>query len=207
MANDERQWYRRIFRTAHRILLERHLRDPIAGLAGDVLVLGAGYENYRDSLACAQTVFLTDIDTENDRIDQVMDAHKITFGEDSFDAVVAIEIFENLRNPTLAASEVFRVLRPGGRALISIPFLFRVHGDPHDFQRFTASGLETLFQKFSSVSVEGFGRRNHVISDIVTTASRALVPLRIFNHALTFRPLHSAPSKDCPSGFIVQLRK
>lgn len=207
MANNEREWHRRIFRTAHRILLERYLNDPLARLTGDVLVLGAGYERYRESLVHARSVCLTDIDVRNDRIDRVMDAQDITFDDESFDVVVAIEVFEHLSDPTQAASEVYRVLRPGGHALISVPFLFRIHGDPHDFQRFTSSGLETLFQQFSAVQIDGFGGRSHVISDIITTASRVLVPLRIFNHILSLPQLSRKSSKDCPSGFIVKLKR
>ena len=207
MANDERQLFRRIFRTAHRILLERCLRVPLAELTGDVLVLGAGHEKYRQILVAADSVCLTDADTGIDGLDRVMDAHHITFENESFDTLLAIEVFEHLQYPAVAASEVHRVLRSGGRALISIPYMFHVHGDPYDFQRFTANGLETLFHEFASVSVEGFGGRCHVISDIITTASRAVIPLRILNPLISLPIFSAKPSKDSPSGFIVQLIK
>jgi len=207
LANDEKRWYRRLFKTAHKILLERSMAEPLANLTGDVLVIGAGFEPYRDILVAAKSVHLTDIDDVNEDIDQVMDAHEITFDCETFDAVVAIEVFEHLRQPSVAASEVLRILRPGGCALISIPFLFRVHGDPYDYQRLTSSGLEVLFGEFSSVTIEGFGGRSHVISDIITTAWRGLVPLRILNHVFAARMMSLKASQDCPSGFIVKLVK
>lgn len=205
MAHDERKWHRRLFRTAHRLLLERAIFGQLPGLTGEVLVIGAGYEPYRRMLTGARGVCLTDIDPANNAVDRQMDAHEITFADESFDSVLAIEVFEHLRRPAVAAAEIRRVLRPGGTCLLSIPFLFRVHGDPFDFQRLTGSGLEELFRDFSRVSVVGFGRRSHVISDIVTTGSRALVPLRIVNHLLARLP--AGPSHDSPSGYIVRLVK
>lgn len=207
MSNDERRWFRRLFQTAHRKLLHQEVDVTLSELQGDVLVIGAGYGQYRGTLKSARSVMLTDIDGSIDQIDRVMDAHELTLESGSFDAIVAIEVFEHLRRPAQAAAELHRVLRPGGRVLISIPFMFRVHGDPHDFQRLTRSGIEDLFREFSIITVKGFGRRRHVISDLITTRSRLLVPLRIFNHVLASRTLKGVASGDSPSGYVVKLVK
>lgn len=205
MANDPKAMHRRIFPTAHKLLLDRSLDAPLQQTRGDVLVIGAGKVDYRALMPNASSVLCTDIDA-SETVDLVADAHDLPIEDSRFDSVVAIEVFEHLRNPRKAMEEIGRVLRPGGRVLISVPFMFRVHGDPHDYQRFTASGLEVLFGEHFDPVVQPFGNRLHVFSDLLTTSTRALVPLRIFNHA--FRPgVFDKPSKDCPSGFLVQAVK
>lgn len=51
-------------------------------------------------------------------------AQKMTFPDSSFDAVVMSEVLEHMDNAVLSSSlrEVFRVLRPGGVFLSSVPY-------------------------------------------------------------------------------------
>lgn len=136
----------------------------------------------------------------------VADAHALPFADGSFDAVVAIEVFEHLRDPVLATSEILRVIRPNGSVFITIPFMFRVHGDPYDFQRFTAGGLESLFEDHFDCRIDPMGNRIQVISDLITTAAKPLAALRFLNHLLCIAPLRRA-SPDSPSGYVVELTK
>lgn len=207
MPKDQSSLHRRLFPTAHKVLLDRELDGRFPRLKGDVLVIGAGLVRYEDLLISADTVTKTDIGRMTDNIDSIVDAHEMQFEDSSYDSVVAIEVFEHLHSPTVAAGEMHRILRPGGQALVSLPFLFHVHGDPHDYQRLTKSGLEELFKEFTSVEVAGFGNRKHVISDIITTAAKFFAGLRIFNHLLAAGFLPNRPSRDCPSGYIVELVK
>lgn len=46
---------------------------------------------------------------------------KMKFKDDFFDAVICLEVFEHLDNPYQALTEIQRVLRPGGKLMISIP--------------------------------------------------------------------------------------
>lgn len=49
------------------------------------------------------------------------DAAELPFADQSFDLVLCIEVFEHLFSPHLAAREILRVLRPGGRLVASTP--------------------------------------------------------------------------------------
>lgn len=49
------------------------------------------------------------------------DAAELPFPNDSFDLVLCIEVLEHLFSPQDAASEIRRVLRPGGRLVASTP--------------------------------------------------------------------------------------
>lgn len=207
MPSNPRNLHRKLFPTSHRLLLERSLKDRLAGLRGEVLVIGAGYDPYRDWLKSAKSVYLTDVDRSLEGLDSVADAHDLPFDDQSFDAIVAVEVFEHLRMPNVAAAEMHRVMRAGGRSIISIPFMFHVHGDPYDYQRLTRSGLEELFCMFRGCQISAFGGRRHSISDIVTTATRPFAALRVLNHLLCAPMIRGNSSWDCPSGYVVELEK
>jgi ubiquinone/menaquinone biosynthesis C-methylase UbiE len=51
----------------------------------------------------------------------VTSADDLPFGNGTFDAVVSSRVFQYLSDPQAAFDEVFRVLRPGGRATVMVP--------------------------------------------------------------------------------------
>jgi len=51
----------------------------------------------------------------------VADATRMPFPDDSFDFVIAAEVMEHIPADQLAMSEVARVLRPGGIAVVTVP--------------------------------------------------------------------------------------
>jgi predicted SAM-dependent methyltransferase len=60
-----------------------------------------------------------------DQIDGVMhqDLMALSFADESIDALITSDVFEHVADPYLAHREVFRVLRPGGFHVFTIPFL------------------------------------------------------------------------------------
>jgi SAM-dependent methyltransferase len=60
-----------------------------------------------------------------DRVDGVMhqDLMALSFADESIDALITSDVFEHVADPYLAHREVFRVLRPGGFHVFTIPFL------------------------------------------------------------------------------------
>jgi SAM-dependent methyltransferase len=65
-----------------------------------------------------------------------------------FNVVVCTEVLEHTLNPFAAVQELERVLAPGGVALITVPFNFRIHGPLPDCWRFTEHGLRALLRRF-----------------------------------------------------------
>lgn len=62
-----------------------------------------------------------------------------------FDMVISVNTLEHVYDLDGTLKELVRVLKPGGRVVLAVPFLFRVHGCPDDYNRPTASWwLETL---------------------------------------------------------------
>lgn len=71
---------------------------------------------------------------------------KIPFADNTFDYVVSNAVLEHVRDPFSAASEITRVLKPGGKMFILVPFLQPYHGYPHHYYNMTKSGLLNLFK-------------------------------------------------------------
>jgi SAM-dependent methyltransferase len=69
------------------------------------------------------------------------DASQLPLPDASMDTVILLEVMEHLRRPQDALGEIARVLRPQGRVLLSMPFLYPLHDAPHDYQRLTIHGL------------------------------------------------------------------
>jgi SAM-dependent methyltransferase len=61
---------------------------------------------------------------------------------ETFDLIIAEQVFEHLLWPYRAGKNVYAMLRPGGHFLISTPFLVRIHNDPTDCSRWTETGLK-----------------------------------------------------------------
>jgi SAM-dependent methyltransferase len=64
----------------------------------------------------------------------------------SYDAVLCTQVLEHLSNLELTLQEVVRVLKPGGRLIVSAPFIYNEHGALGDFRRFSADGLEHVIR-------------------------------------------------------------
>ena len=77
-------------------------------------------------------------------VDQVVDLENcLPFTDDSFDLVLADNVFEHIRNYVQLLKECSRILRPGGRLVIDVPY-FRCAGafiDPTHCNYFTLRSL------------------------------------------------------------------
>lgn len=70
---------------------------------------------------------------DTSQIDVVSDIIKMPFQNSSFDAILCSEVFEHIPNPLLALEEFSRVLKPGGKLIITAPFASFVHFAPYYF--------------------------------------------------------------------------
>lgn len=120
-----------------RALAEFETADPI-----DLLDYGCGGSPYRrlfpnatyhraDFVTVEGLDFLTDADG---RLPDV--------GIEQYDLVLSTQVLEHVATPQAYLQEALRVLKPGGRILLTTHGVFPDHGCPYDFWRWTTDGLK-----------------------------------------------------------------
>lgn len=91
------------------------------------------------------------------------DAARLPFHADSFDGAVCLEVLEHVARPMEVLSEIARVMKPGAKAWISMPFLYPLHDAPFDFQRYTEFGLRRGVEE-SGLQVSRLHKTGHSIA-------------------------------------------
>jgi SAM-dependent methyltransferase len=86
--------------------------------------------------------------------DLYYDGRRLPFDDKSFDTVLNVQVLEHTPEPGLLVSEMSRVLKADGVLILSAPFDFRLHEEPHDYFRYTPHGLRTLCEKAGLEIVE-----------------------------------------------------
>lgn len=76
------------------------------------------------------------------------------------DTVLSTETLEHVRDPRRFLAEAFRCLKGGGRLILTVPFSARWHFIPHDYFRYTPSGLNMLLAESGFTNVEIHARGN-----------------------------------------------
>ena len=66
------------------------------------------------------------------------------FARDAFDVVLVEQVLEHVLWPYRAVRNVWEMLRPGGHALVTTPFMIRIHDGPEDCSRWTETGMKHL---------------------------------------------------------------
>ena len=125
-----------------RTLVNLALREHEIG--GQVLDLGAkstagSYYSHLRVREGTQVTF-TDL-TEGPGVVRVDVEDTFPFEAASFDAVLAMHLFEHVYRYRVAPAEIARILRPGGRLIVAMPFLQEYHADPDDYVRLTHTAL------------------------------------------------------------------
>lgn len=67
------------------------------------------------------------------RIDLVCDITAIPEPDNSFDVILCSEVFEHIPDPLPALREFARLLKPGGKLILTAPFSSHVHFAPYHF--------------------------------------------------------------------------
>jgi SAM-dependent methyltransferase len=76
--------------------------------------------------------------------DVLYDGKRLPFDDRSFDTVLSVQVLEHTPDPAGLVREMGRVLKDDGTLILSAPFQFRLHEEPHDYFRFSPHGLAVL---------------------------------------------------------------
>jgi SAM-dependent methyltransferase len=94
--------------------------------------------------------------------DIVADAMQLPIASHTIDLVFCSQVIEHVPRPWKLVEECHRVLKHGGWLILSAPFYWPLHEEPHDYFRFTRYGLESLLRSagFSHFRIESDGGDN-----------------------------------------------
>jgi SAM-dependent methyltransferase len=149
---EENYWFQR------HVIAYRYAADLVRGK--DVLDAGAG-EGYGSAMLAERARSVVGIDLEPDVVDHANAAYPnvtfkaadllaLPFPDESFDAVVSLQVIEHLKSPREFVTECARLLRPGGLLLIATPnrITFSPTGirNPFHTVEFSASELRATLE-------------------------------------------------------------
>jgi len=131
--------------------LLKYIRKEASNLSGRLLDFGSGRKPWR-SLFKVDEYIGVDIaesghDHHDSRIDVYYDGRIIPFESNSFDSIFASDVFEHLFNLDEILDELYRVLKPEGQMLVTIPFAWNEHEAPYDFARYTSFGIRAIMER------------------------------------------------------------
>jgi SAM-dependent methyltransferase len=156
--------------------LRQHARGRMLDLGCGKVPLFAAYEPYVSTITCVDWGGTLHggqyLDLEHD-LNQ-----PLPFSDASFDTLLLSDVLEHIAQPEALFMEMARVLAPGGKILMNVPFYYQLHEQPHDYYRYTEFALRRFVERsgMELVRVESIGGVPEIFADI-TAKLVAHVPL------------------------------
>ena len=157
------------------LTIYRDLKTMIPSLTGNVLDVGCGHSPYKHLLVPGTTKYFGIDIVDSAKFDYCnpditpFNGEDIPFQNDMFNGLVCTEVLEHVQNYQRLIDEMYRVMRKGGKGIITVPWSARYHYIPYDFFRYTPAILKNMFAMFSEVQIRPRG------TDFATIASKVIV--------------------------------
>lgn len=136
---------------ARRMIFEKWIGE-IQNRELEILDIGGRYQPYRPLFEGRIRRYLACDVLRTQLVNVVGDGECLPFAENSFDVVLATQVFEYFLQPQHAAEQIHAALKPGGVLLMSAAALAPRFVDEERW-RFTRSGISTVLRCFSQVRV------------------------------------------------------
>ena len=96
-----------------------------------------------------------------DQIDIRSEIYNIPLPDESVDFILCTQVLEHLKYPARALQELNRLLKPGGKLYLTVPFASEEHMVPYDYFRYTRFSLDFLMREhgFNPLLIEAQGGR------------------------------------------------
>jgi len=156
-------------------------------LSGRVLDVGAkaGNSSYFRFFRADPSLSVTAIDRypQHPSVQMVDINGRFPFDDGAFSTVLLMNVLYLVQDTESCLRECHRVLKPGGRLIGAVPFVYRYVPEPEEYCRFAAAGLEQLSLKsgFSRTTVQtlGAGALSSALSLFLS-----IVPIPVIGNAL-----------------------
>ncbi len=133
-----------------RLGLYNGIKNYSLNLSGYLLDIGCGSKPYARLFSVKKYIGL-EIDSAETRArgiaDYYYDGTVFPFGNGQYDSVLCNQVFEHVFNPDFFMSEISRVLKPSGKLLLSVPFIWDEHEQPNDYARYSSFAMKFILEK------------------------------------------------------------
>ena len=199
LRDSPRRWQ---FSPARRVLRYSIIPRLQQYVQGDVLDVGCGQMPFRSFLADRFNSYVgLDFERRSPDTLYIGDAQDMKdVPSDRFDTVISVCVLEHLPHPSKAIAEMARVCKPGGRIIVTTPFLARFHEEPNDYFRYTRYALELFAAENNLVVIANYAHggiftfMGHQVSTIVVSLTWGIPVIRwLFfwlNYLLVVRPAY-----------------
>ncbi len=119
-----------------RLFLNRYTNNSF----NQLLDYGCGGSPYKDLFKTKQYIRADYVDCGGNPI-LIGTNESVDLPDNSCDVVLSTQVLEHVFSPQAYLAEAFRVLRPGGKLILTTHGTWPDHGCPYDFWRWTADGL------------------------------------------------------------------
>lgn len=142
------------------------LSEILAGARGVALDVGCGAQPYRSLFPAGVTYIGLDTADAKAHFGYEMPDTRYYAGttwpveDGAADWILCTETLEHVPDPRAFLVEAARCLRSGGRLVLTVPFAARWHFIPHDYWRFTPSGLKRLLEHSGFGAIQVYARGN-----------------------------------------------
>lgn len=141
-----------------RLAIFKNIKLYSAEIYGTTLDIGCGSKPYsrlfHTDKYIGMDVEVTGHKHADSKIDVYYDGLTFPFPDEYFDSAVCFEVLEHVFNPDLFLKEANRVLKPGGTAVFTVPFIWDEHEQPYDYARYSSFGLKFLFGEYGFKIIE-----------------------------------------------------
>jgi ubiquinone/menaquinone biosynthesis C-methylase UbiE len=142
------------FYNYHEYRLKKFVKTISEAVRSDEVLLdvGAGDCQYKPYFADKCKYISQDIGGKDhcfayDQIDVRSEIYNIPLPSESVDIILCTQVLEHLKYPVKALQEMHRLLKPGGRLCLTVPFAAEEHMLPYDYFRYTRYALDFLMQE------------------------------------------------------------
>jgi SAM-dependent methyltransferase len=136
------------------------LKRVLADCSGRVIDIGCGGKPYEKWLPETGVAEYTGVDRNpGPRVDIVVGrTGPWPIETASYDTVICTQVLEHVQDLSGTLDEIDRILKPGGKIVITLPFLYNAHGVPEDYQRLSVDGMRNNFsERFEIIELKGQG--------------------------------------------------
>jgi SAM-dependent methyltransferase len=146
--------------------LKLHAKGRLLDLGCGKVPLYDAYRKYVTDIIC--------IDWEhslhkNNHLDFEADLTKaLPFLDGEFNAIILSDVLEHIPEPDPFCREMARVLSPGGKLIMNVPFYYWLHEQPHDYYRYTEFALRRFMERSGMrvLQLQAIGGSPEVLADV-----------------------------------------